>query len=664
MSVIINNKYIPITTELDVDIHIVTNYINNIFVEKIRPSNTTTELYISNCPALREIGDHPNLEKLVISGCHHVLTIPEAKSVSIDNCCLLRDSATIEKFVFLQSSFRTKMKRRDPVFPNLWEPLCYLSEGSIDDGYCTDEQYDGRDPEMRGMYYHDYNVGRQNHILIPDEKSGWELSSKHKRIVRRATRDLRVRTIVEGIRTIVEGYYLTDITTTDLFLSVTYNVNYPDLSSLVNLLLLSLRDYRGDSICDYDRLETLFLDKVMIDEVARNQNLTFLDLMRSDVTLIHDLCSLRKLVMDSSRVKSISNLENLIELKIRHSKIGSIDSLDSLETLEIFKSSTSMIPPTIKLINLTIEDADHVLSRECCHLNSLKLKESATTSIDFPSIEIGIFVDCIALRNISNLANLTYLTITNCAIDSLSSFKNLKTLSVTSCAVTAIFDLPRLEELKIDSCPNLRRISKLPRLELLKLENCPLVTCISNLDNLKTMTLVEPHNIHRMFNLRRLTYLEVKKNAFKAHCFSHLPLSICNIRSLKRLKVSTSSSVYSIHDLDNLQELDVVYSRNLNYVYNLPSLVSISIQGCGMITSIPVSSKVKISFCRFLSHEVNKNGTINYNRVLKLQRFFRRIILVRAMIRLANNRKFIEIYYHPDSKGGWIAKKNIYSSLQ
>ena len=137
------------------------------------------------------------------------------------------------------------------------------------------------------------------------------------------------------------------------------------------------------------------------------------------------------------------------------------------------------------------------------------------------------------------------------------------------------------------------------------------------------------------------------------------------------IKLTCCSEVTDIPDLLNLEWL-VCCRGKVTQISNLPKLEYLN---CSYtyITQIPNLPKLEWLYCsgtwiteisvpkgcQVVAHDCPLLDDGNVNKLIKLQKWIRKIILANKMIRLAKSKKFAEIYYSPDCKGGWWAKKEL-----
>jgi hypothetical protein len=67
-----------------------------------------------------------------------------------------------------------------------------------------------------------------------------------------------------------------------------------------------------------------------------------------------------------------------------------------------------------------------------------------------------------------------------------------------------------------------------------------------------------------------------------------------------------------------------------------------------------------INYETFFYHGINCDQII----ITKIQKWIKRLLLSRKLIKLSNNQTFLSLYWHPDAKGGFFHIKNMYEKYK
>lgn len=96
---------------------------------------------------------------------------------------------------------------------------------------------------------------------------------------------------------------------------------------------------------------------------------------------------------------------------------------------------------------------------------------------------------------------------------------------------------------------------------------------------------------------------------------------------------------------------------DLQRIENMPRLQELELANSGtrVVRDCPKILDVEY-FIPFVSHPMLERDS-NLPVLIKLQRWARNVILSRRLVALARNQQFIELWCHPECKGGWFAKQ-------
>jgi hypothetical protein len=102
---------------------------------------------------------------------------------------------------------------------------------------------------------------------------------------------------------------------------------------------------------------------------------------------------------------------------------------------------------------------------------------------------------------------------------------------------------------------------------------------------------------------------------------------------------------------------------NCNGDYSsLEGLQILNCGGCTNLTSIPVIDGLQTldyMYCKYI-HPTNHH--IDYIRIL--QQRIKRVILYKKLKRMVTCRPFVELWYHPESKGGYFIKQKAIKGME
>lgn len=198
---------------------------------------------------------------------------------------------------------------------------------------------------------------------------------------------------------------------------------------------------------------------------------------------------------------------------------------------------------------------------------------------------------------------------------------NEKRLDCSWCdAVTQIPNIPGLLELNCSYCPQLSQIPNIPGLLELYCGHCPQLSQIPCIEG--------------------LFYL----NCRWCPTLTQIPC----IKDLKKLNCDYCPMLTKIPEIEGLWELHC--------------------QGCRKLTELPYyycseyGMDVHSDGCVWLNHETNKKYNKNLKKLIFLQRWLRKMMIVKKLHRLIP--RLMQIYYHPEAKGGYFHKKEMLGFIE
>ena len=95
---------------------------------------------------------------------------------------------------------------------------------------------------------------------------------------------------------------------------------------------------------------------------------------------------------------------------------------------------------------------------------------------------------------------------------------------------------------------------------------------------------------------------------------------------------------------------------------NIEDITELDCSNCPLLQSIP-KELVKIvrlycSNCPWLEHNMNKDYNSNITKLFLLQKWFRGCLMSKKLKKIY--KPILEIYFHPDYKGGYLHKKSMF----
>ncbi len=265
----------------------------------------------------------------------------------------------------------------------------------------------------------------------------------------------------------------------------------------------------------------------------------------------------------------------------------------------------------------------------------------------------------------------------------LNSNPGLITLYCDNCPLLKnISHINNLKKLYCYNCPQLTDIALIDGLEILACYNCPMLTNIPLINGLEILDCTECN----------ITNIPLIKGLKKLYC-SGCPL-LTNIPLIKGLKELYCTKC-PITDIPLIKELEILDCSYCPYLINISLILKLKKLYCSFcpfgllrlpkLTKIPYTSrgllkKLDCSFCYSLTdiplnkglkkdcfgckwiNIKNMEYQDNIRKLIKLQNWFKKIIISKRLIRLIPH--LIPLYYHPEAKGGYLHKKKILNFIE
>ncbi len=114
----------------------------------------------------------------------------------------------------------------------------------------------------------------------------------------------------------------------------------------------------------------------------------------------------------------------------------------------------------------------------------------------------------------------------------------------------------------------------------------------------------------------------------------------------------------------SLQELNSNNCELLTYIPLIKGLQILICSNCRCLTNIPMIEGISSLYCYncIWLKENNKEYENNIKKLNRIQKFIRKIIMSKRLIKLIA--KIMPLYYHPDCKGGYMHKKQMFIDIQ
>jgi len=204
-------------------------------------------------------------------------------------------------------------------------------------------------------------------------------------------------------------------------------------------------------------------------------------------------------------------------------------------------------------------------------------------------------------------------------------------------------NLNTLTELKVSNCPNLTSeklqeiLNRCKNLEILYCHHCISLTSLDLRSNINLIELYCP-------SCTSLTSLRSNIHLIELYCYSCTSLTSLDLRSSS--EGVTSKGCINLVELrcDNCTSLTSLDLRN-----NI-NLVELRCNNCTSLTSLDLPKgyhgHINRSKCPWITQ--NKYFSNNLQKLLKIQRWYRRILIIKYM----KSKQFIEWIYNPNNIGG------------
>jgi hypothetical protein len=195
--------------------------------------------------------------------------------------------------------------------------------------------------------------------------------------------------------------------------------------------------------------------------------------------------------------------------------------------------------------------------------------------------------------------------------------------------------------------------SSLKGVQTLNCEGCSNLTSIPVIEGLQTL------NCRDCTTLTSIPVIEGLQTLYCRDC-SNLT-SIPVIKGLQLLGCGNCPSITSIPVIKGLKSLYCYYCPNLTSIPVIGGLKLLNCHYCPKLTSIPVKGLRNLDYggCKYI-HPTNKS--VDYIRVL--QQRIKCVILYKKLKRMVTCRQFVELWYHPESKGGYFTKQKAIKEME
>ena len=140
--------------------------------------------------------------------------------------------------------------------------------------------------------------------------------------------------------------------------------------------------------------------------------------------------------------------------------------------------------------------------------------------------------------------------------------------------------------------------------------------------------------------------------------------SVPNIKGLKYLSCRRCTSLEYIHVIQGLEYLNVNDCVSLKEIPYIHELLQLSVCGCRSLFTFPEpDTLISLAYSVTPWLDANHNKQSNIDKLIIIQKLFRKWLPFRRLRKFVKSREFVEWYYHPDNKGGIVSKKMIVNTM-
>lgn len=251
-------------------------------------------------------------------------------------------------------------------------------------------------------------------------------------------------------------------------------------------------------------------------------------------------------------------------------------------------------------------------------------------------------LDCSGCKSLTKIPKIIGLISLNCrGCTSLTQIPQISSLQKIDCSgCISLTDIPmpilnKLKYLNCSGCPSLKTIHGLNNVQALDCSGCIGLTRIQDLNSLKNLNCSDCPSLTKISNVKNLEILNC------SYCLS-----------LKRIRGINTSILYCSH-CPHLIEINIPSIKRL--------LLSFHCVDCRLLTNIPdidesITRSLIIKGCPWINLK-NNNYQHNIKKLLKIQKWAKKIILYKRLIKMMP--MIIQIYYDPECRGGYFHKKNL-----
>jgi hypothetical protein len=381
-------------------------------------------------------------------------------------------------------------------------------------------------------------------------------------------------------------------------------------------------------------------DTPLISSVPRYPALKSLDLnMCKGITCIENYEELRDLVCHSlQNLVDIKRMKNLKSMACSYCpNLQSIPEFPYLKSLSFFNLKIKKIPLLQNLKYLTLESCKYIISIDSLpNLDDIDGKEcyNLVEISNMPMLTCISFTNCTSLTSIHSLALLDHLFLDNSPVNLEQLSSTCPRLITVNCKntkdIVTVPAFPNLKLLSLSSLPNLKQIGLSKNLTNLIIDKCPRLEEIPFIRKLQSISCLNCLSISIIPKLSNLHDLNCKNTSV-----TEIPI----LRSLCTLRATDCDNLVRIHPGNkNLYSIKTSRSRNLAVIPDMSVINEFKYDGCVLV-------------------EAEVLGKKNIESLKLLQSWARKCILRYGLKRIAT--QIAPIYYHPEMKGGWLAKREL-----